>query len=185
MVAFRMQEIMDYCKNKENNKSIFSNKELLNAQLQEYNVRSTHNYSELLRNIYEFAISVEDNENFSGNSMRRAVEAFATFTYKTGIDTLTTKPEILEKLPNPYNIYFENLMYRLVLHNESHSEDNVKALKIDFLDYTSYEEKKKTAQDILVLLYLLNDLHVLSHFDQNKKDKVRQDIEAWRNTIKL
>lgn len=180
-----MQEIMDYCKNKENNKSIFSNKELLNAQLQEYNVRSTHNYSELLRNIYEFAISVEDNENFSGNSMRRAVEAFATFTYKTGIDTLTTKPEILEKLPNPYNIYFENLMYRLVLHNESHSEDNVKALKIDFLDYTSYEEKKKTAQDILVLLYLLNDLHVLSHFDQNKKDKVRQDIEAWRNTIKL
>ena len=59
-------------------------------------------------------------------------------TYKTGIDTLTTKPEILEKLPNPYNIYFENLMYRLVLHNESHSEDNVKALKIDFLDYRTF-----------------------------------------------
>lgn len=61
-----------------------------------------------------------------GNSMRRALEAFSTFIYGTGIAEVSFDPKVIKSLGN-HSRYFENLMYRLVLHGESHFETRVYA----------------------------------------------------------
>lgn len=67
--------------------------------------------------------------------MRQVLEAFATFQYKKGIEDVSTDPNVLDLLPAlEYRTYYENLMYRLVLHGGSHKEEQVKAMKdYDFL----------------------------------------------------
>ena len=79
-------------------------------------------------------------------------------------------------------------MYRLVLHGGSHSEERIKSMvSEDFFDYISSEEKKRTAKEILVFLYLLDKQHILEHL---KKDTdglnfpdVSTDLESWKNEI--
>lgn len=52
--------------------------------------------------------------------------------------------------------------YRLVLHGGSHNEERVKSMvSDDFFDYISSEEKIRTAKEILVFLYTLDDQHVM------------------------
>lgn len=181
-----MEEIMNYCKEKEGgSKLAFRKLELSNGILKEFSVKS-HGYTELIEHIYDFATLSQPPEEYSaiGNEMRKILEAFSTFLYKEGIASLTTNAKVLSKLDEPYRTYFENLMYRLVLHGESHLEDDVKAMEIDFFAHVSDAEKQKTAKDLLVLLYLLNDLHVLMHLKSKNEKKVVENIEAWKNTIK-
>lgn len=181
-----MEEIMNYCKEIEGgSKLAFKKLELSNGILKEFSVKS-HGYTELIEHIYDFATLSQPPEEYSaiGNEMRKILEAFSTFLYKEGIASLTTNAKILSKLDEPYRTYFENLMYRLVLHGESHLEDDVKAVEIDFFAHVSEAEKQKTAKDLLVLLYLLNDLHVLMHLKSKNEKKVVENIEAWKNTIK-
>ncbi|MBZ4302061.1 ATP-binding protein, partial [Streptococcus pneumoniae] len=92
-----------------------------------------------------------------------------------------TDPLIVEKIDKEYRTYFENLMYRLVLNGESHFKDPVKTLSIDFFDTISDEERKKTARDLLVLLYLLDDLHVLKHLEGVSNAENR--LEQWKCEI--
>ena len=181
-----MEEIMNYCKEIEGgSKLAFKKLELSNGILKEFSVKS-HGYTELIEHIYDFATLSQPPEEYSaiGNEMRKILEAFSTFLYKEGIASLTTNAKILSKLDEPYRTYFENLMYRLVLHGESHLEDDVKAVEIDFFAHVSDAEKQKTAKDLLVLLYLLNDLHVLMHLKSKNEKKVVENIETWKNTIK-
>ncbi|HEW2269055.1 TPA: ATP-binding protein, partial [Streptococcus pneumoniae] len=120
-------------------------------------------------------------ESFVGNAMRKILEAYGSFNYKKGIAELTTDPLIVEKIDKEYRTYFENLMYRLVLNGESHFKDPVKTLSIDFFDTISDEERKKTARDLLVLLYLLDDLHVLKHLEGVSNAENR--LEQWKCEI--
>lgn len=44
-------------------------------------------YSELIRDVYSFALGKQDNASLMiGNEMRQILEAFATFEYKTNIE---------------------------------------------------------------------------------------------------
>lgn len=61
-------------------------------------------------------------------------------------------------------------MNRLLLNNDNHFENKIKL--IDTLttvnDYTSHEEKIRTAKDILYFMYPLNKDHVISQLKGQK-----------------
>lgn len=178
-----LKEIMESCKEEEGGqKSKYKKLELVSGKLQEFKT-STHDYTELLEIVFGYALgnSTPTSESFVGNAMRKILESYGSFNYKKGIAELTTDPLIVEKIDKEYRTYFENLMYRLVLNGESHFKDPVKTLSIDFFDTISDEERKKTARDLLVLLYLLDDLHVLKHLEGVSNAENR--LEQWKCEI--
>ena len=133
------------------------------------NPQARHEYGDLLNMIFAYADGKEsDNSLVIGNVMRRALEVFSTFMYKKGIENVSTDPEIT-KLLGSHAAYFENMMYRLVLHGESHFEEQVKSLHADinFFGFISEEEKKSTAKNILLFMYLLNPLHIKIYLGDN------------------
>ena len=140
-------------------------------------------------NIYKYAKG--DNFNYElviGNSMRRVMEAYGTFMYKKGIEQLSTAPEIKQHLPKWFADHFENLMYRLVLHGGSHNEERVKSMiSEDFFDYISSEEKIRTAKEILVFLFLMDESHVLEHLKRDLDGTILTDVEEnlkiWESEI--
>lgn len=133
-------------------------------------------YTLLLTRIYEYAKTGAGDGLVIGNIMRRVLEAFATFSYKKGIDTISADDTILAILSVSQREYFRNLMYRLVLHGESHSMDHIQSLNdYGFSALLSDDEKKRTARDILCFMYLLNKNHVLAHLPTGAET----DIVGW------
>lgn len=133
-------------------------------------------YTLLLARIFEYAKTGAGDGLVIGNIMRRVLEAFATFSYKKGIDTISADDTILAVLSVSQKEYFRNLMYRLVLHGESHSMEHIQSLNdYAFSALLSDDEKKRTARDILCFMYLLNKNHVLAHLPTG----VELDIESW------
>lgn len=159
-------------------------KELTNQNLKNFALSGRHEYTSLLECIYDYALGKADEyEIFIGNSMRRVLEAFSTFLYKKDIQKISTQSEIIKDIDSAYKKYFEHLMYRLVLNGGSHTSENVKALRsMDFFDYISSDEKKRTAKDVLCFMYCLNDVHILEHLSQ--KDGAENTIETWLVDIK-
>lgn len=141
-------------------------------------------YSSLLQMVYRFGNDESDGyDPFIGNVMRRILEAFATFEYRKGIDEVSCDSAILNSfVEEEYKVYFENLMYRLVLNSESHTRDGVTSMdNIYFYDAVSLEEKKRTARDIICFMHLLNPEHVRSHLEKNKD--MLTTIERWEKLI--
>ena len=161
---------------------------LLNKQATKYEFSKEQEYACLLESIYSFASSEEisGNNYYSiGNDMRRVLEAFSTFEYRVNASELSTKPlpiKALEEKDYAYKLFFQNLMYRLVLNRKSHSQETVMgASNYRFFDEISDEEKIKTAKGVLCLIYLLNKNHLIS---QLKDDTKIQKIEEWCEEIK-
>ena len=143
-------------------------------------IKSINEYRDLLNMIFSYAMS--NTEGLSlviGNSMRRALEAFSTFIYGTGIAEVSFDPKVVKSLGN-HSRYFENLMYRLVLHGESHFETRVYALQDDlsFYRFISEEEKQRTCKEVLCFMYCLNPDHIESHIP----DAIRE-IQKWMADI--
>lgn len=154
---------------------------LSDKSIKKFEYKNQNEYTDLLKEIFEFANADKaTEENSIGNQMRRVLEAFSTFSFKVGIDKLSTKPDILELLPTQeLKDYFENLMYRLVLNGESHGKDTAKFFpRTDFYENLSPEEKQRTAKDILCFMYLLNKQHIKSHLNDDTNI-----IEQWINEI--
>lgn len=114
-----------------------------------------------------------------GNIMRRVLEAFSTFAFRTGIEGISCNEMILDSLPDSkYRVYFENLMYRLVLNGESHFEGTVKsAANVGFFSAISREEKIRTARDILCFIQLLNPKHISSYFENTEPEIIKKWTE--------
>lgn len=175
-----LDEISEYCKSvgKKASHLLFT---LSDKSIKKFKYKNQNEYTDLLKEIFEFANADKASEDNSiGNQMRRVLEAFSTFSFKVGIDKLSTKPDILELLPaQELKDYFENLMYRLVLNGESHGKDTAKFFpRTDFYENLSPEEKQRTAKDILCFMYLLNKQHIKSHLNDDTNI-----IEQWINEI--
>ena len=140
--------------------------ELAQTGIKDFSFKKSNEYSKLLATIYNFAISPTENseiEPYIGNTIRRVVEAYSTFIYKVGIDAISFDAEIISQIKNTkQQEYFSNLMYRILLNGESHSEEKVKSLE-DFCNGISPDEKNRIAKDILCFLYLLNPVHISKH----------------------
>lgn len=152
--------------------------------LKQFEYKKSNEYSKLLATIYSFAQNPTehmDNEMYIGNIMRRVIEAYSTFVYKVGIEEISFDDEILKNIPNKkQQDYFSNLMYRIILNGESHSEERMKSLE-DFCNGISTEEKIRIAKDILCFLYLLNPTHISKHLQNISK--AIENIKKWCKDI--
>ena len=164
---------------------VFSDSTFLVIVRFSYNKRQE--YTELMKNIYDYATGhTQQHELIIGNMMRQVLEAFSTFEYKKSIEAVSTDSMILNMLPEPeYVTYYNNLMYRLVLHGGSHREEHVKAMKdYHFFSLISEIEKQRTARDILCFIYLLNKRHLLEHLKECGND-VEERLKTWCQDIKM
>lgn len=181
MSAFDMQKIigsLPQIKINDKNEVIFIQRELKNQKLVEFGKKYSE-YKTLLNEIYDYANnSISENVNI-GNNMRKVLETFGTFNYQCGIEDIARDEIIVANLSPEQQAYFKNLMYRLVLHGESHAEDKTKAL--DFFSCISEDEKQKTAKDILSILYLLNKTHLQKYLQKEKVKRIGQWAENCRN----
>jgi ATP/GTP binding protein len=183
MSAFDMQKIIsnlpkvefyDERENRNKKDVIFIQKELKEHQFVDFGKKYSE-YKTLLSEIYDYANnSISENVNI-GNNMRKVLETFGTFNYQCGIEDIARDKAIVVNLSPEQQAYFENLMYRLVLHGESHAEDKTKTL--DFFSCISEIEKQKTAKDILSLLYLLNKAHLQKYLQKEQVEKIEQWVE--------
>ncbi len=156
--------------------------ELANGTITSFTKRRTE-YGVLLENIYYYANGdVSGNGVTIGNTMRRALEVFSTFTYRKSIEDVLMDAGVLETLGKK-SIYFENLMCRLVLHGESHFEEQVYNLHDDanFYQFISDAEKQRTARDILCFMYILNCHHVKAYL--NTVANAVKNISSWVKCI--
>ena len=179
------EEIKEACEKKYGkNSTDFHLYELRNKALNDFKYKKRNEYTVLLESIFRYGAqeTVED-ELVIGNVMRRALEAFSTFEYKKGIDSISCDQEILASLGEPkYSTYFENLMYRLILNGESHTEERVRNLHDQyFFSATSETEKIRTAKDVLCLMRLLNKQHVEAHLCGIPN--ATQKIDGWCQNI--
>ena len=180
------EEIIKRCKKKGYAlKPKFNRFELADGSLVPFNYKARQEYTEILKLIYDYGKGdTKVHDLVIGNLMRQALEAFATFQYKKGIEEISTDPEILNLLPEPeYRTYYENLMYRLVLHGGSHKEEQVKAMKdYEFFSLISEAEKQRTAKEVLCFIYLLNKPHVLQHLQEI--GNVETTLDNWCSEVK-
>lgn len=153
---------------------------------------SKNEYKLLIETIYSFATSNYQTCDQSikiaiGNIMRRALEAFSTFMYNCSIEEITRKDFIKKRLNN-YSEYFGNLMYRLVLNQESHSKDLIYKIGNDphFSGPNTDMQKHHTAKDILLFLYLIDKDHILTCLkDKNSNNDVENTLEEWKKQLSI
>lgn len=143
-------------------------------------------YSELISMVYKYSIGEgSEYQIVIGNVMRQVVEAFGQFFFKDKIGDLLQDNAVLERtdMSNNQKEYFHSLMSRLVLHGGSHREEQVQSMDIEFLSAISEAEKRRTAQDILCFIYLVNPLHLQRHFEKAGWIQAENRIKSWCNSI--
>lgn len=163
----------------------FNRFELRDNALHQFQYRKRQEYTELIRIIYSYGLGNADEQGLViGNIMRQVLEAFSTFEFKEGIESVSVEDRILSSMNNKlYETYFKNLMYRLVLHGGSHREEQVKSMNdLNFFEVISDTEKKRTARDILCFIYLLNSPHLISHL-KDIDDQANNTLKAWCQDI--
>ena len=156
--------------------------ELSQSCLTPFLFKQRNEYSNYLKDVYEYANNRKDSvDSYIGNTLRKVVEFYSTFLFKLGIEEVSLNRDVLALIEKKeHRDYFENLMYRLVLHGESHFEERVKTLD-DFCNGMSIVEKKRIARDVLCFLYLMNPLHVKRHLDGCRD--VESTLNHWCNLI--
>lgn len=159
--------------------------ELKNKSVDKIYIQKRNEYTALLGTVFDYADAEEIDTQYSvsiGNVMRKVMEAFGTFVYKKGMAQLSTDESIMANLSKEDQAYYENLMYRLVLNTGSHMEEKVKTIDdMNFFDYISDADKRRTARDVICFLYKINPLHVKAHL-QGKENAVEK-IEMWCEAI--
>lgn len=164
-----------YCRRR-----ILSNKETL--AISKKNINS---YAWNLETIYNYASKQEDeldsNEYYVGNTIRKTLEAYATFNYKSDITKMIQSDEIMNKIEDgELRSYFKNRMLRLILNSESHTENIAKSFtERDSFEQFSRREKIKLAKDVICLLYSLEPEHLKAYFKND--EKYINKIEGWIN----
>lgn len=149
-------------------------------ELSECNINRFENkrneYTELLKLIYEYGNGGANEQGaYIGNIMRQVMEAFATFEYKKGIDSISTDDSILSVIDQEDRAHYKNLMYRIVLNEGSHRLDQTRNMQLDFFAMISEPDRRRTAKEILCFLYLLNKPHIKAHLGDQKC----RIIETW------
>jgi len=181
------EEVCDEYKRESNGqkKLTYTCHELKNKAIISFSYTKRNEYSEILKNVYDYACGENESDELTvGNSMRRALEAFSTFVYKKGIADVSCDNLILQKIGDKELIdYFKNLMYRLVLNGDSHMLERTTSLEdMDYLEFLSDVERRRTAQEVICFIYLLNEQHVLAHLEG--KADIKSNIQKWCDAIK-
>ena len=179
-----IEELIKECKKKFNEQQtfVFAPYELCNCQVKRFE-NKRNEYTELIKLIYEYGNGCADQqEAYIGNIMRQVLEAFSTFEFKKGIDSVSTDDNILSIIEQERDRnYYKNLLYRIVLNEGSHRYDQTRNMYMDFFAMISESEKRRTAREILCFMYLLNKPHIKAHLGNNKCEEIERWCEAIRN----
>ncbi len=151
--------------------------QLDSKRLSNFMYKKHNEYTLLLQRVYQYAKgpTVDSDLDLTiGNMMRRVLEAFASFSFKLGINEVSLDETVLRILSDEETrTYYRNLMYRLVLNNESHFMENIQgAPEGSFFSHLSSSEKQRTAKDVLCFIFSLNKVHVLSHVPDAEADLI-------------
>lgn len=181
------EEISDEYKREKNGekKVTYTCRELKNKEIVQFSVKNRNEYSEIMKVVYDYACGGDDTDNLTiGNSMRRVLEAFSTFVYKKGIAEVSCSDTILQQIEDKdFIAFFKNLMYRLVLNGDSHMQDRTNSMEdMDYLDFLDDNERRRTAQEVICFIYLLNKQHVLAHLEGKRNIEI--NINKWCSDIK-
>ena len=101
-----------------------------------------------------------------GNKMRRMEEAYSSFIFNNKFESLLHNDSFLQKVPESKRTFFENLMSRLILNTESHTEEKIYDMH-DFSPMFEEEEIRKTAKYLLILFYYVDPFHLKSYLGIN------------------
>lgn len=156
--------------------------QLLNKTITQFKAKSHNEYTRLMRCVYEYGCNPEAAAELTiGNTTRRVLEAFATFTFKEGAEKVSLNPRVLALIPDQNKrAYFQNSMYRLVLNTESHSQETAQgAPEMSFFSHLTTAEKQRTARDVLCFMYCVNPAHVLSHLPD-----AQEELDNWMESVK-
>lgn len=156
-------------------------KELNNKTIKSVNASKYTTYGALLTDAFEFAKGENDNQYSIGNTLRRILEAYSNFNYKETIDKFLSKEEYLNKIqPKELHDYFWSRMNRLLMNEESHSENAIRQIADTWnFDLFSDEDKIRTARDILVLLYCIDEKHIERYLVMENMRYLKQ----WKKDI--
>lgn len=136
-------------------------------------------YEEQINWIFKYALNLAPElDSYIGNTMRRVLEAYATFNYSMGPSDISTNESILlEKIKNQTEReFFEAYMYRLILNSDSHASERVKRSSSNFTDMFDEEEKRKTAQLLLGFLYRIDPFHI--------ERMLKSSVSSFKNYVK-
>lgn len=173
-----MMDLEKVCKSIKNLKGKSSYWRLENRELTNFPNGQINEYGQMLQEIYDFASveSAHEEGNSIGNIMRKVLEAYFTFNYSCGYADIDKLDELLKELNT--KDYFKNSMMRLILNGESHYKERIKILAASS-DMFSLAEKKRTAKDVLCLLYCLDSKHLKAML---KNDEVLE-VQKWYDNI--
>lgn len=162
--------------------------ELMEGGAVQYTRTRKNQYSVLLKTVYDYASSEEDLGDHSyviGNIMRRVLEGYSSFNFSMGFDSLSRDTE-LKKRFGDLGTMLSNAMYRLALNDESHMEEKVVSLNptLAFERY-SYEEKRKLARCVLVILHRLDPEHVRKHLGKAGASLkgIESNLHKWEKEL--
>ena len=175
-----MDEISSACGSVGKNAE-YTHFQLVDKTLIPFKIKKHNEYTNLMEFVYDYACNPTDEKDLSiGNITRRLFEAFSTFMFKEGIEKVSLSESVLSLIADQHKReYFQNSMYRLVLHTESHSQEAVQgAPEVSFYSHISRAEKQRTIKDILCFMYSVSEVHVLSHIP-----KAKDDILTWMANI--
>ena len=142
--------------------------------------KAINEYRALLQMIFMYAKGETGGLELAiGNSVRRALEAFSTFTYGLGIAEVCFDSKVIKTL-GKYSGHFGNLMHRIVLNGESHLKERVYTMQDDlnFSQFISEEEKQRTCKEVLCFIYCLSPHHVEAHLQE-----AISNIQEWMKEV--
>lgn len=142
-----------------------------------------HEYTTLFKEVYDFACDIELNEFKVGNSLRRILEFYCSFLYRTGIDGILTSEAILNRVEDTNKReFFKRSVYKLVLNGYSHTQESARRITITEPLY-SVDECRKVTRSVLGLMYYLDSEHVLSHLcngnNEVNREHIKSTITGW------
>ena len=184
--VFDLGKIADEIKSKYN--ISFTTSELKDKQLDIIKRSERNQYSQLMKEVYKYANNKSEKlSDFTvGNSIRRLLEAYATFVYNKGIKDLSSDDAIMNSC-GEYKDFYRTFMFRLILNGESHYEEKIDSQNdINFFNSFSPEQLKDTAKKIICFLYILNPDHVRHHLKDsgNSLGNFEDQIRKWEEDIR-
>ena len=149
--------------------------ELKNKQVSNLGIfkKNRNEYKKIMDEV--FAIANGQSKDFLsiGNKMRRMEEAYSSFILNGKFEKLLHNDDFLEKVPDEKKTLFKNLMSRLILNTESHTEETVYDME-GFSTMFDEEEIRKTAKYLLMLFYYVDEFHLKSYLEGNF-----EVVKAW------
>ena len=156
--------------------------ELIDFKLAPNSTKTVNFYSKQLKLIYEFARGERDDlEMYMGNTVRRVLEAYSTFNYKTGPTYLMSDEFLLNRIGSKKGTQklerYQYLLYRLWLNGDSHSKEISQSVVNEFGSSFSLNEKKNITKVLLQFLNELDPYHLIKHLND---EHIGETIKSFK-----